>query len=151
MPAKGENYNRIPIDLKRYVDDWLGAHPGSRVADFAKLLYDENGRALSVRRGYDMAEGKINTVKYVEIVVNCCEGGNYAAMAKYATTPEGLAILKELQATKKLTPYKLDVYRQVKDAALALLETDEGDETLRQWAQAILPKKRRGRKPKRAL
>jgi predicted XRE-type DNA-binding protein len=76
MPAKGETYNAVGIRLDKWVADKM-----------QKLRYNQEqmARMLNINRGRisDMLHGKLNTKKYVDIVVQRAEGGNSDALIPY--------------------------------------------------------------------
>jgi len=111
MPAKGEFYSRVDIACDQWAKDWL-VKTGKRPADLARLL------GVVDRFVHDLLNGRINTLKTLEIIVEKAEGGNYLIMGKHASTTEGLEALKEMQFWKKLSPLERDQYGQLRDLAL---------------------------------
>ena len=117
MPAKGETYNRVNIDLKRWVEDYKNK-TGLNNAGVAKVL------GLDRKRITEMLRGEINTMKYLQIVVNTAEGGDYLRMGKYAKDDAGMETLKTLDYLTNLTPYERDLYRQWEEVGRNLLKNN---------------------------
>lgn len=110
MPAKGEFYSRVDIACDQWAKDWL-VKTGKRQADLARLL------GVVDRFVHDLVNGRINTLKTLEIIVQKAEGGNYLNMAQYAVTDEGLDTLKEINFRKKLSPLERDQYNRIRELA----------------------------------
>lgn len=117
MPAKGEFYSRVDIACDQRAKDWL-AKTGKRPADLARLL------GVVDRFVHDLINGRINTLKTLELIVEKAERGEYLIMGQYATTKEGLEALKEMQFWKKLSPLERDQYSQLRDLALKFKAKD---------------------------
>ena len=102
MPARGEFYSRVEISCDQWAKDWL-VKTGKRQADLARLL------GVVDRFVHDLVNGRINTLKTLEIIVEKAEGGNYLIIGQYALTDEGLEALKDMQFRKKLSPLERDL------------------------------------------
>ena len=105
MPAKGKTYNKVSVDLGRWLKDYQ-AKTGLNKAGVAKTL------DLDRKRVTDMERGDINTVTYLQIIVDAVEGGDYLRMAKYAKDDSGMQALKTLNYVTKLTPEQREFYQQ---------------------------------------
>ena len=115
MPAKGEFYSRVDIACDQWAKDWL-VKTGKRPADLARLL------GVVDRFVHDLINGRINTLKTLEIIVEKAERGEYLIMGQYASTKEGLEALKEMQFWKKLSPLERDQYSRLRDLALKCMK-----------------------------
>ena len=111
MPAKGEFYSRIDVSCDQWAKEWL-VKTGKRPADLARLL------GVVDRFVHNLVNGRINTLKTLEIIVEKAEGGNYLNMGQYALTDLGLDALKDMQFRKKLTPLERDQYGRLRDLAM---------------------------------
>ena len=111
MPARGEFYSRIDIACDQWAKDWL-AKTGKRQADLARLL------GVVDRFVHDLVNGRINTLKTLEIIVEKAERGNYLNMGQYALTDLGLDALKDMQFRKKLSPLERNQYSRLRDLAV---------------------------------
>jgi len=105
LPAKGKTYNKVSVDLGRWLKDYQ-AKTGLNKASIAKVL------ELDRKRVTDMERGDINTVTYLQIIVDAVEGGDYLRMAKYAKDDSGMQALKTLNYVTKLTPEQREFYQQ---------------------------------------
>jgi len=105
LPAKGRTYNKVNVDLRLWLKDYR-AKTGLNKAGVGKVL------GLDRKRITDMERGAINTVTYLQAIVNTVEGGDYLRMAKYAKDDAGMQTLKTLNYVTKLTPEERDFYRQ---------------------------------------
>jgi len=105
LPAKGRTYNKVNVDLGLWLKDYQ-VKTGLNKAGVARAL------DLDRKRITDMERGNINTVTYLQIIVDTAEGGDYLRMAKYAKDDSGMQALKTLNYVTKLTPEQREFYQQ---------------------------------------
>ena len=105
MPAKGRTYNKVSVDLRSWLKDYR-SKTGLNKAGVARAL------GLDRKRITDMERGKINTITYLQTIVDVIEGGDYLRMAKYAKDDTGMQALKTLNYMTKLTPEEREFYQQ---------------------------------------
>ena len=115
MPARGEFYSHVEVACDKWAKDWL-VKTGKRQADLARML------GVVDRFVHDLVNGRINTLKTLEIIVEKAGGGNYLIMGQYALTDEGLETLKDMQFRKKLSPLERDQYSRLRDLALKCMK-----------------------------
>lgn len=113
MPAKGEKYNKIGVDLASWCDDYMHRH-GLNQSEIARRLNINRGRVSQ------MLQGKINTTKYTKLAAINCEGGNYMALARYADA-DALRWLEDEQfynslKTKQAREEYQQLIREVRDS-----------------------------------
>lgn len=90
MPAKGEIYATLNIDLARWLRDYTARY-GLSPADVAHRTGLNRGRVT------ELADGKCATLKYIHIVVEKLLSGDYLALLPYCGDDEArLALWGEL-------------------------------------------------------
>jgi len=102
MPAKGELYNRVDVDLAKWAKDYM-RQEGINQAELARRL----GFGEIRIRGSEMVKGKLKTKKYLDAIVDNIYQGDYTAMARYATSQEGKWELEHWNYIKSLKPKEL--------------------------------------------
>ena len=115
MPEKGSKYATIDINLRQWCYDEMKKCGISQI-ELAKEL------DLNRARITDAVKGRLNTMGFLETVVKKRMEGDYLGMAKYATTPEGLQMLKELNRKKNLTPYEQEIWNNAADILFDLIK-----------------------------
>jgi hypothetical protein len=80
MPAKGELYNRVDVDLAKWAKDYMRQDRINPAQPARRLGFGDQRI-----RAYEMVKGKLRTKKYLDIVVNQIYQGDYSVMTRYAT------------------------------------------------------------------
>ena len=112
---KGETYSQVPVDLAQWLKDYC-YEDGLKKIDIATRMIDpEVKQSINRARLTEMENGCLNTMKFLQIVVDSFYGGNYLKLMKYAINEEGIRMLKELQFRKELSAYDLDNYNAILD------------------------------------
>jgi hypothetical protein len=123
MPKLGDKYATVDIDLQRWVLDEM-QRTGKNQAAMSRWLDTERARIT------EMKNGKLNTMQFLEIIVEVVYKGDFTAMAKYAQTDDGLQMLKDLHFKKNLSPQQRDVFRRIYEATqkIVLKDIDKAEE-----------------------
>lgn len=117
MPKSGDKYATVDVDLQRWLKDEM-LRTGKNQAAIARYLKVVRARV------HEMKNGKLNTMQFLEIIVETVYKGDFTAMAKYAQTDDGLQMLKELHFKRHLTPQQRDVYRRIHEATKKMVMKD---------------------------
>jgi hypothetical protein len=106
MPKSGDKYATVEVDLQRWLLEEM-QRTGKKQAAMARHLDVERARV------HEMKNGKLNTMQFLEIIVEKVYKGDFTAMAKFAQTDTGLQMLKDLNFKKSLNPQQRDVYSRI--------------------------------------
>jgi len=128
---KGESYSQIPVDLARWLKDF-SYESGLRKIEIAQRMIDpEVNQSINRARLTEMEQGCLNTMKFLQIIVNSFYGGNFERMLKYATNEEGVRMLKLMNFKKKLSAYDLANFNEIIDELIVLFDKKKDSEKIR--------------------
>lgn len=116
MPAKGETYTEIGVDLQAWLDDYMCVYGITRRARVAEILGINRGRITEI------GQGKGNKLKIVETIVNTIYKGDYSKMAKYAQDETAYSTLRSMAAKKDMTPHQRRAFDALMEAGVVAIK-----------------------------
>ena len=112
MPAKGDKYAAINIDLTKWLKDYQAEHHLTLRALSDKLEVEE-GRTWDVARVHGLKNGKYRTYRTICILVENLYDGNYEKMLPYVLDEEARRWLRDKQFFRHLKPDQEDEYYRI--------------------------------------